>query len=182
MSAKIYVYTLNSRVIWIDSEVQHMPVVADMYRVHQAIKPDTMSVDNCVNYVVKNFHKFEEELVYSPLAAEESELIKLMHAKIQIYIRLKNYVNVSYKMAFPDVFNAESDQIEMLAKGLVDYTKLDTESIQRHEQFVNQLVLDKKSQLKERFVNFVHLIKSANSAEELQKVSYSVVFEGINIV
>jgi hypothetical protein len=182
MSVKTYVYTLNSRVIWLDAEIQHIPVIADMYRVHQAVMAGDVSIENCVNYVVKNFHKFEEELVLSPIAPEEMQQIQFIHSKVQIYMRLKYYINASYKMAFPTVFSDEKDQLEMLAKGLLDYSQLDAVSINKHEVFVNQLISDKKSQLKERFINFVHLIKSANSAEELQKVSYSIVFEGINIV
>lgn len=182
MSPKIYVYTMNSRVVWFDSEIENIPVIADMYRIHYVNKPEEISLENCTNYLVKNFTKFIEEIVHSPIDPQEMDSVMLVHSKVKAYKQLKSHVMHSYKMAFPAVFSTEQDQIEMLAKSLIDYKQLDSEAIEKHELFVNRLVQEKKQILKERFINFVHLIKAANSTEELQTVSYSVVFEGINIV
>ena len=83
MDNKVYVYTLNSRVIWWDKNLQQIPVIAEMYMVHRAEKPLNSEVGDCTNYVIKNYHKFEDELIEAPLSDEESHRIKLLHLKVK---------------------------------------------------------------------------------------------------
>lgn len=180
MEAKLFVYTLNSRVVWWGREIQNIPVIAEVYRVHRVTSPANSETENCMNYVVKSFFKFENELILTPVSEMEIEVVKIVHTKIKIYMQLNEYINFAYKMDFPAVFDGEKNRIDILSKSLVDYSTLDEESVKAHELFVSQLVEDRKNELKSRYLKIVHEIKTAQTLDELKKISNTVVFEGIN--
>ncbi len=183
---KVYVYTLNSRVVWWDLKLQQIPVIAEMYMVHRSELPELAKIGDCVNYIIKNNHKFEDQLISSPLVSEigdeESKQIKLVNLKVSIYMKLVDFINCSYQSAFPAVFTEEADQIEILARSLVNETSLDTQAIETHRQFVNKLISDKKTELKTRFISLIHQLKEAHTIDEVQKIGYTIVYEGINVV
>lgn len=182
MDNKVYVYTLNSRVVWWDKNLQQIPVLAEMYMVHRAEKPQGSDVENCINYTIKNYHKFEDQLVQTPLSSEESQRITLLHLKVKFYMRLVDLVNCSYKTAFPAVFSEEADRVEMLARSTVKSEQLDENAMASHSKFINTLISDKKNELKNRYVSFVHQLKDADTTDAVQKVGYTIVYEGIHIV
>lgn len=182
MDNKVYVYTLNSRVIWWDKSLQQIPVISEMYMVHRAEKPQSADIGSCINYTIKNYHKFEDELIQTPLSNEESQRITLLHMKVKFYMKLVDLVNCSYRSAFPAVFSDEADRVEMLARSTVKTDQLDEKAMALHSQFIKTLIADKKNELKNRYVSFVHLLKEANTPDAVQKVGYTIVYEGINIV
>ena len=182
MDNKIYVYTLNSRVVWWDEKLQQIPVLAEMYMVHRAEKPQKTDVGDCVNYVIKNYHKFEDELIQMPLSDEESQRIRLLQLKVKFYMKLVDLINCSYRSAFPAVFSDESDRIELLAGTMVKLEELDEKASAAHEKFIKSLISDKKNELKKRYLGLVHQLKDAASIEAVQSIGYTIVYEGINIV
>lgn len=182
MDNKVYVYTLNSRVIWWDKNLQQIPVIAEMYMVHRAEKPQSTDVSDCVNYVIKNYHKFDDEMIPAPLSDEENQRIMLVHLKVKFYMKLTDLINCSYRSAFPAVFSEEPDRIEMLARSTVKSEQLDEKAMALHSQFINTLITDKKNELKNRYISFVHQLKEATTIDAAQKVGYTIVYEGINIV
>lgn len=182
MDNKIYVYTLNSRVIWWDKTLQQIPVIAEMYMVHRAEKPQGAEVENCINYTIKNYHKFEDQLVQTQLSDEESQRITLLHLKVKFYMKLIDFVNCSYNSAFPAVFSDEADRVEMLARSTVKAEQLDENATAAHLKFIDTLIKDKKNELKNRYIGFVQQLKDADNLDAVQKVGYTIVYEGINIV
>lgn len=182
MDNKVYAYTLNSRVVWWDKNLLQIPVIAEMYMVHRAEKPQNTEVDDCINYVIKNYHKFEDELIQTPLSDEESQRIRLLHLKVKFYMKLVDLINCSYSSAFPAVFSDEADRVEMLARSTVKSEQLDEKAMASHSEFINTLISDKKNELKNRYISFIHQLKDANTPEAVQKIGYTIVYEGINIV
>lgn len=182
MNNKVYAYTLNSRVVWWDEKLQQIPVIADMYMVHRVERPFNVPVSECTAYVIRNNHKFEDELIYSPLLEEESPRGKMLHLKVNFYMKLVDYINCSYNSAFPAVLGTEADRLEILAGTMIDVKMLNAEALETHCRFVATLISDKKNELKARHLRFVTELKEADTVEEVQRVGYTIVYEGINVV
>lgn len=179
----MYAYTMNARVVWISDKIFNLPVLSDLYRIHRFENTAAIGSANCLQYTVKHFHKFlQDELILLPLASTEASEFLLAHEKIKAYLKLKEFINCSYLSALPDVFEGEEDRIEMLALSLVNTETLSQAAKQKHIDLTAQLIRDKKSELKNRFITIVHQLKACENPEQVQKIMHTIVYEGLHVV
>lgn len=181
--SKLIVYSINSRVIWTSEKVYHVPVLTDLYRVHCVNDISNLKPEECFNYTVKFFHKYvQEQLIHSPLKKEETSEVLMNHQKMKSYEKLCDFINASYLSGLPPLLGDETEKVFLLSESLIDVSDMNQLQIQKHNEFVGKLFSDKKNELKKRYLKFVLDIKNAKSLEEVQKIDYSIVYEGLSVI
>lgn len=180
---KVFVYAVNSRVVWLSDKVFHIPVLDDFYRIHLVENCQDIELSDCINYTVKFFNKFvQQELVYTPLNDKNKIETQINYEKIKCFSRISEFIQCSLLSALPTAFVDEYDKIDILAKSVVDTTGFSQTESEKHHDFINSLYADKKAELKLRYLHTVLQLKKARTLDEIKEVEYSLIYEGIGVV
>jgi hypothetical protein len=181
MNKCTYVYTIDNRIVWFDTNIFYVPVLNDLHRIYEI---NLLSVDcdlkNCIHYIVKDFHQYSQrEVHFSPLVGKNVDEYVLHFEKVKSYVKLCEIINQSYQSSLPHVFQNESEKIELLAN-VIQGNELHT--TEQNLNFVNQLIQDKKLSLKKKYTQIVHQLKNAATTEEISNINLEINFNRIHIV
>lgn len=179
-----YVYSIDSRIVWLSDSIFQVPVLDDLCRVNQIENIDKdIHVDNCYNYTVKDFLRFSQNgVVYNPISEEQSEVWKIRKEKIKLFDQLCSTVNLVISSFFPPVSFDFDDQLKLVAQSLPGFSLLTTELQQKHSDFVQQLLVSKKEELKKRYLLFVQKIQETSSLDQLDRLREEIHFNRLNII
>lgn len=179
-----YVYSIDSRIVWLGDRIFQIPVLDDLCRVYQIENIDKdIHVDNCFNYTVKDFLRFTQNgVVYNPISEEQSEVWKMRKEKIKLFDQLCSNVNLVLSSFFPPVSFDFDDQLELVTQSLPSFSLLSVDLQQKHSDFVQKLLISKKEELKKRYLLFVQKIQETSSFEQLDRLREEIHFNRLNII
>jgi hypothetical protein len=123
-----YVYSIDSRIVWLSDRIFQIPVLDGLYRVNLIEDIHTnIHSDNCFNYTVKDFLQFNQNrVIYNPISNDQHDIWKLRKEKIKIFDQLCNTVNLVLCSFFPPVsFNFE-DQLDLIVQSLPKFYLFNT--------------------------------------------------------
>lgn len=183
--SSIYVYTINSRVVWVSDQLFWIPVLPEMHKTYEILQSpiDLEKPIDCINYVVKNFYDFNQDsLAVNVLPAEENDFYVLCHKKVEVYLNLSKIINeVLLLMNAPVAFN-EAEQLNININACVNLVALNESSLNRHKEFITTIRSQKRDALLERYINFINEISTSDSQEKLQSIAYRITFNRLNII
>ncbi len=179
-----FVYTIDSRVVWISADIFQISVFNELYRVYQIENINSeVSLENCIHYTVKDFHNFnQKKLIYSPLGEDNSDQWRIYYHKIKTYLHLCDIINLSIRSARPPLLFTPADIFEVAAKSIVPFNEYDEAEKNKHLEFMKQLSDEKTSELKKRYLNYICQIKIAATCDDLEKIRNQITFNGIHLV
>lgn len=179
-----YVYSIDSRIVWLSDRIFQVPVLDDLCRVNQIENIDKdIHIDNCYNYTVKDFLRFSQNgVVYNPISEEQNEVWKMRKEKIKLFDQLCSTVNLVLSSFFPPVSFDFDDQLDLVAQSLPSFSLLAVDLQKKHSEFVQQLLVSKKEELKKRYLMFVQKIQTASTEEQLDRLREEIHFNRLNII
>lgn len=179
---RVFAYTINSRVVWLSEKIFQIPVLDDMCRIHLVENCQKIEQASCIDYNVRYFNKFvQDDLVFTPLTEDLRTSVQINYEKTKCYVRLSEFIQCSYLSSLPIVFKDECDKIEILAHSILDCTDMTPEDMAKHQGFVADLILEKKTELKKRYLATILDLKNAKTLQAVKEVEYTLIYEGIQI-
>ena len=179
-----FIYTMDSRIVWFSDQAFQVPVLDDLYRVYQIENLDSeVRLDNCFDYIVKDFLKFNQrEVFHSPCLNLDREIWTLRNEKIKIFWQLCSLINLAIDLSLPPLKISVNEKIELVSGSLPDFEKLDAETQKKHSEFVEQLLHQKLTEFKNKYFFYVQKIQAAQTILEVKNLSLEINFNRINII
>ena len=181
MNENRYLYAMNGRVLWVGTRLSQVPVLPELYTAH-LFKGQISETSPITDFIIESTHRLViSEMKLSPIIdAATNASVLLCSKKVEAFLNLCENIEISYKLSLPQVFNDEKDNIEMLALSLLDH-QIEDMAQQKHLIFFAESFVEKKNELKLRYLDGVKKIRSASSILDLNEVYRLIALTQIHV-
>ena len=181
MSANRYLYAMNGRVLWIGSRLSQVPVLSELYTAH-LFKGHLAEPCDITDFIIESTHRLiVTEAKLSPLSdAGLKAKAVLSSKKVEAFLILCENIEISYRLTLPQVFYSENDNVEILAFSLLE-KNLDDDAQQKHLNFINESHIEKKKELKIRYLEGVKKIREAKSVTSLNEIYHAIGLSQVHV-